>query len=138
MISENDFFELIEYSNKKIIEIPIVVLPARNETDWPKYQKHLKVAAYINQDGKCICGYPLNEVIQLHHALISKNDVKGFERKEIIHSPYNVISIHGKNCHEKCTREMAFVFLSEIYGQDKILNWYNNVNKQFKVKLRGL
>jgi hypothetical protein len=123
--------------NGKVIT-PLVVLPHRNEKDWIKFQFYLKMAAYINQDTRCLCGYPLNEIIELHHALISKKDIQGFERREIIHSSFNVIAIHGKNCHEHCTRDRAFNFLSEIYSSDRIINWYNQVNSQFKVKLRGI
>jgi len=145
MITNSDIANLIEYLDYKLpVDGPIVLTPnISNEIEdiyfnWRYYQYLLKIAAYINQDTLCICGLPLRDDIQLHHALITKRDVQGLVDKEFIHSSFNVIVIHGENCHERATRQMSFEFLSKIYGKLNVKNWYDNQNSKLKMRLRNL
>ena len=100
---------------------PIIVLP--KDSDWGYYQQILKIAAYINQDGKCICNKPLDNTSELHHALITRANVRMHPQDYLIHHPYNVLLLHS-NCHINITRQKSWELLSRIYGFNQTKNWY--------------
>lgn len=89
-------------------------------------QLELKWVALKAQKGVCTCGEKVNlSNGQLHHALISRADVRNHPQRERIHHPYNVIVLHDK-CHENITREVSCRFLARIYSFPVILEWYNS------------
>lgn len=99
-------------------------------------QTELRWLALKAQNGLCICGEKVNlNNGQLHHALISRQDVRNHPDKERIHSPYNVLMLHDL-CHEKITRRLACQTLSRIYSYPVILAWYNSF--VFKSNFRSL
>ena len=143
-VTSSDIANLIEYLDYELpITGPVIIYPdiyligKSLKPDWNYFQYLLKVAAYINQDTLCICGNPLMSDIELHHSLISKKDVQGLSDNTFIHSPFNVVAIHH-SCHEKATRQDCFKFLSGIYGEINVKNWYDEVNNKLKVRLRNL
>lgn len=100
-------------------------------------QLYLKVCAYLNQDAVCVCGEPVFSDGELHHALLSRRDVQGMKNGDLIHNSLNVILIHH-SCHRDITREVSYEFLCTIFEEHLILNWYNEVSKNFKVRPRAL
>lgn len=103
---------------------------------WPQWQLILKIASQHNQSGKCICGQALGNETELHHALLTKADLRGVKNKErIMHNSYNVLELHHA-CHEKITRGKSFTFLVNIYGEKVVKNWYDGV--ELKIKPRNL
>lgn len=93
----------------------------------------LKVVAYLNQEGLCICKEILNEG-DLHHALISKKDAMGFVDNSFINDSRNVLLLHHC-CHINITRERSYEFLSNIFG-NMVDDWYNSI--EFKSTFRKL
>lgn len=89
-------------------------------------QGELRWMAILAQKGKCICGKRITlRNGQLHHALLSRQDVLGHPDANRIHHPYNVLMLHDE-CHATITRRVALEELSRIYGQQAILAWYNS------------
>lgn len=89
-------------------------------------QGHLRWIALQAQKGKCVCGGKVNlQNGQLHHALLSRQDVKNHPEAHRIHHPYNVLLLHDL-CHENITRRIACQALSRIYGYPQVLEWYNS------------
>lgn len=99
-------------------------------------QSELRWIAILAQNGKCSCGKKVSlKNGQLHHALLSRQDVVGHPEKDRIHHPYNVLMLHDQ-CHEGITRRQCCELLSRIYGQEVILEWYNSFT--FKSNFRRL
>ena len=100
----------------------------------PTWQFQLKLISYFNQDGMCICGNKLTNIRELHHAILSRNDIKGCQQeiKDLIHHSYNVLEI-CKNCHLQVTREKCSKFLAQIYGTEQIIQWYNDFPLKTKI-----
>ncbi len=97
-------------------------------TSWDAWISILRQNAKMNQDYKCPCGRELEgEDYQLHHALVSKNDVKGFKdkgrRHAYIQNAFNVIALHPE-CHDGFSRELAAIFLCETFGEHAVKTWY--------------
>lgn len=101
---------------------------------YPTWQFQLKLVSYFNQNGLCICGNQLTNIRELHHALLSRNDVKGadIEIRNLIHHTYNTFEI-CKNCHIGITREQSAVYLASLYGKENIIKWYNDFPLKTKV-----
>ena len=95
---------------------------------WEAWIGILRSNAKTNQEYKCPCGeFIEGDDFQLHHALVSKNDVKGFKDKNrrhaYIQNTFNVIALHPA-CHEGFSREMAAIFLCDTYGEKRVKRWY--------------
>ena len=99
-------------------------------------QSELRWIAILAQKGLCTCRERVTlRNGQLHHALLSRQDVVAHPEKDRIHHPYNVLMLHDQ-CHEKITRRQSCELLSRIYGQSVILEWYNSF--VFKSNMRRL
>lgn len=133
MIDENLLLEIVTHQDWQFpLDYPLV-LDFKDIEDWGLFQSYLKLTQYINQDGKCLCGLPLEQDGELHHALISRKDVMGWQQPWLIHSSFNVVVLHH-NCHKKVTRQEGYKFLCSIFG-DKVKNWYREVSLNVKSKL---
>lgn len=107
------------------LQAPLILVPNPEVEDWGQFQLYLKVLAFINQDGKCICGKPLGQEGELHHALVSRRDAMRTEKPWLIHHSYNVLLLHNK-CHTQTNRKKCLEFLSGIFGLKEISFWYYN------------
>lgn len=103
-------------------------------SDWGKLQRYLKVLAYINQDGKCLCGQLLAGDYDLHHALVTRKDVQGTQFPELIHHSYNVLLLH-RPCHIQATRPKCFELLSTLYGEEEIDFWLTRLPYKTKYSI---
>lgn len=93
-------------------------------------QGELRWMAILAQKGLCICGKKVTlKNGQLHHALLSRQDVLGYPEADRIHHPYNVLMLHDQ-CHENITRRQSCEVLSKIYSYSQILEWYNSFTFQ--------
>jgi hypothetical protein len=82
-------------------------------------------------------GLSPSNTYDLHHALITKNDVKGlpYEEKAKIHDPRNILYIpHEWNAsHQNIpSREEALKMLLRHYSMEEIQEWYDSIT--FKTK----
>lgn len=114
------------------LHYPLVLDPKDTE-NWGLFQVYLKVVQYVNQEGKCVCGQPLEGACDLHHALISRADFDSL----LIHHCYNCLVLH-RSCHLRVVRFDCMALLSEIFGYDAIADWYYDVKSQMKSNLRNL
>lgn len=92
---------------------------------WANWQEKLRQVAQINQKGLCpITAGPL-QLPELHHALISRADVRGMpeDKQVLIHNTYNCLLV-SKTAHEHVTRQEAAIILKRLYGPDVIEGWY--------------
>ena len=107
--------------------------------DWKIWVQALRFTTYFNQSGNCgICGEKLGRQGELHHALISKQDVRHTRdgaKYRIIHHSFNVVLCHNV-CHMKATRRACMPYLKATYGFEEVDNWYNSVPS--KALMRGL
>lgn len=123
-------------SHEKII-MDSLTLP--EDTDWITWLKALRLAAFFNQSGRCVCGNGLKNDTQLHHALLSRGDLVGLNYREkniVLHHTYNCILCHS-SCHEKITRKASLEFLKTVYG-NSVLEWYESIPKKYMRGRRGL
>lgn len=131
--------DFITYNNWGIVMTPVLV-DDFNTIFWGKWQSLLKLTTAINQVYTCpICKKPLGWS-ELHHSLITRADVRGIKKsnKPFIHHTFNVLEL-CKKCHEKINREQSLNALSEMYGYDKVLEWYNTESEKYlKTKIRNL
>lgn len=124
MIDENLLLEIVDNQEWAFpLQTPLVLdcklVPSK------KLQSYLRVTQYINQDGKCVCNGELGNDMELHHALITKEDVKGIKEKDFIHHTYNTILLHH-DCHIKIRRYVSMVYLVKHYGLNEVQTWYQN------------
>lgn len=110
-------------------------LDSKSVKDWGKFQSYLKLCAFINQDGKCLCGEELGSDAELHHALVSRKDAMSLSNPELIHSSYNCLVLHHQ-CHIIANRHNCQSMLVEIYGFSAVQDWYYSL--PFKSKFRRL
>jgi len=97
------------------------------DIDWKIWKESLKLAAFFNQGGLCICGETLEGGGELHHALITKQDARGCREKDrILHHSYNVILVHPE-CHAKLQRKDCMRYLSTLYRETEVLTWYDEL-----------
>ena len=122
-------------SQVKVINGKFVLDPSeRNEVKLSTWMRALRTGAWLNQDGRCICGEPLLKDFELHHALITKGDVRGLDhRRWDIHHTYNVMLVHH-SCHLNITKEEGFEYLSNLYGTS-VAHWYYSFPLKRKVGL---
>lgn len=121
----------VKFIGRKIVCDPSVFL---SDTDWVQWQHILKIASRHNQNWKCICGETLSNS-ELHHALLTKADLRGVKNKErILHHSYNVIELCHE-CHEKINRTESYAFLISIFDEKLIQNWYLNVPMKVKPRI---
>lgn len=119
MIPDHFLIEALEYAGLSFpLTYPVEIMPKIGETNWALFQQYLKVGAYINQDGLCICGEEFYKP-ELHHAIVSKRNAMGFENPNIIHHPHNVIVLNP-DCHQKIDRYRSGELLCSIYGLKKM------------------
>lgn len=100
--------------------------------------KRLRIVVYHKQNGFCpICEESLHGRGELHHALITKGDVRGMsdESREKIHDKYNSVIVHTR-CHPKATRERCYQFLKALYG-DKVDKWLSSLPFRTKYPFLG-
>jgi len=114
-------------NTKWICKIPSNI----SKEDVGSWQIAIKLMAKLNQDFKCSgCknSFRANQKLELHHALISREDVRGlsFEFYALIHHTYNCLLLHHE-CHLQLNRENSWRLLSEIYGQDNLVDWYESL-----------
>ena len=96
--------------------------------DWGRWQKALKVLAYLNQSGLCVCGYIGALGGDLHHALVTRGDVQGWSKRWLIHHSFNVVYVHT-DCHANLKIEPCFNFLAELYGKTHIEAWLTSMQE---------
>lgn len=101
-----------------------------DQVDWGMWQSSLRFVARDNQRYKCpVCDQFLrpNEKTELHHALISREDVRGCPRpiRMLIHHTYNCILLHHE-CHN-INRQEGWNILTALYGEEVIINWYEGL-----------
>lgn len=119
---------LIETVYRLGLSFPIMLPIIATEEE----QLYLKVVAWLNQEGKCLCE---GEPYELHHALISRKDVMGLDNFAIIHDSRNVLLL-CQDCHRRITRKQSYRKLCDIFGSQVIEDWYNSVN--FRSTFRNL
>lgn len=98
--------------------------PDLGDSEW---QSVLKAVALYNQAWICpACDEVLAGQGHLHHALVTRNDVRGCapEVQALIHHQFNVIVMHPGPCHDEMTRMRSAEYLSEIYGRSTVEMWY--------------
>jgi hypothetical protein len=105
--------------------------------DDKRCQHYLRFIAFVNQDGICpLCQNQLdNDNAELHHALISRQDVRGTDFSWMIHDARNVLLVHH-SCHHQLTRELSLEALSKIFNIKDVEGWYNSL--PFKSNFRKL
>lgn len=112
----------------------MIILSANEDMiNWQEWLAKLKKAAYINQEGKCICGEPFRGTGQLHHAIITRGDARGLAegvKERVLHHSFNVILCHTK-CHRDLVRIKCWEYLCDLYGEEEMREWYYNL--PFKV-----
>lgn len=132
MIDETLLLEIVDNQHWSFpLTYPLILDSKLVEPD--KIQSYLRLCQYINQDGKCLCGLELEGRMELHHALISRNDAINLPEPILIHSSYNTILMHV-NCHPRARRSICLAYLSEIFGFQPVQRWYQSV----KVQMIGL
>ena len=99
-----------------------------SDTSLAQWQFTLKFVGGMNQKNCCtVCGMLLRNAspIELHHALISREDVRGLPQyqKLVIHHTYNCLVLHHK-CHYSITRQESWELLSNLYGLENLIGWY--------------
>lgn len=124
--------EVLEHIKWDRLSIPILTPDnppvLEEEIDWGEHQTYLKVLAYINQNGVCLCEKMIlaGQPSDLHHALVTRKDVQGTKQKELIHHSHNVLLLH-RPCHIEVTRKKSKEFLITIYGEEQIENWLKSL-----------
>ncbi len=96
------------------------------DPNWGWWQQNLRWAAYHNQKSRCICGDFLGSMFHLHHAIVTKADVRGLSREirpRVLHHSYNVIAIHNWHHHLQQRKE-SWAFLTDLYGVENVEAWY--------------
>lgn len=130
MFDDNLLLEIMDNQNWFIpLKYPLIL--DSKLVDPMKIQLYLRLVQYINQDGNCVCGQPLDGKVELHHALISRKDVMGLENSNVIHSVYNTLLLHT-HCHKNINRATCLVTLSNIFGLPNIQKYYQEVIAQMK------
>ena len=118
--------EGVIFVNNLIILDPMKV---EGVVDWVKWIEGLRMAAFFNQHGNCLCGEKLRYEGELHHGLVSRSDLMGARddaKNHIINHSYNVIFLH-KKCHDKAVRHRCFKFLCDLFGEDEVRKWYDSI-----------
>lgn len=122
--------------SRNMLSNVIILDPVNKPEDmtWPTWQFNLKYVSYYNQGGLCICGQQLSNIRELHHAILSRRDVMGCkpEVRGLIHHSFNTFEI-CKDCHQSITRALSIRYLSDIYGEQSIINWYNDFPMKTKI-----
>jgi hypothetical protein len=110
---------LLEIINDLGLEFPIPdVLTLKDDS-----QLRLKAVAIYNQNGICsYCQKELGNIGELHHALISRKDVQGHPKADMIHHTTNVLVLHPY-CHLKITRQESYKSLCQIHGKNAVDKW---------------
>lgn len=105
---------------------------------WSMFQFKLKEIARYNQNNQCICGNTLKCCSDLHHALITRGNVKGNkECRHLVHCSLNVIEV-CKKCHLSVTKAECAKFLANIFGPQLITDWYNSINDKMVSDLTNI
>ncbi|MBU2177713.1 MAG: hypothetical protein KJ556_21685 [Gammaproteobacteria bacterium] len=135
--ASEDVISLVGGEGVTIINDQIILDPMKitGMIDWVKWIEGLRLAAFYNQRGKCLCGEELRYSGELHHSLISKADVRGTRdeaKYRIIQHSYNVLFLHQK-CHEKAVRRRCLVYLIELFGES-VNDWYNSIAAQHTLR----
>lgn len=77
-----------------------------------------------------VCNRPFS-IFQLHHAVVSKQDVRGWKPKKrlLIEVEMNLIPLHSK-CHldNPPTRERCWEHQCDFYGEELMQDWYNSLS----------
>ncbi len=132
MFDDNLLLEIMNNQNWVIpLKYPLIL--DSKLVNPEKIQLYLRVIQYINQNGYCICGHPLESKVELHHALISRKDAMGLDNSELIHSVYNTLLLHT-HCHKNINRAISLIMLSNIFGLESIRKYYQEVKSQMKGK----
>ena len=114
----------IQKLKKNIIVLNPVDKP--DNLSWNQWQFELKKVALYNQDGICgICRRHFIWSAELHHALLTKADVRSNPKSWMIHHSFNVVNL-DPSCHKIAQRDKCLKFLCEIYSKELIEEWYNN------------
>lgn len=117
MIEDHLILEMLDWAGLSFpLSVPIFLKPP--VPYFERYYLYLKIAAFINQDGRCICGAPFYKP-ELHHAIISRGNVVKAKYPEVIHHPHNVILLNP-DCHKNISRGEALEFLIKIYGEKEV------------------
>lgn len=91
----------------------------------------------LNEPCSCGCGQPLQEPIELHHAILTRKKCQGVsaEHKDIWDHPIN-LALVNKACHERIPGPRFFWELAyKRYGEKAVRAWYREAAKAFKSKL---
>ena len=84
---------------------------------------------YIRPRLCLVCDEPFS-TFHLHHAVVSKQDVRGWKRKKrfLIEVEMNLVPLHGK-CHLDTppSRECCWEYQCDFYGEELMREWYNSL-----------
>lgn len=96
-----------------------------DQMSWPIWQVILKKTAKANQKDVCAnCKRALGLMGELHHALITRQDVRGVHKYDwLIHHTFNVLVLCYE-CHIQAIRITSFANLCDLYGPYNITKWY--------------
>lgn len=126
MIEDHLILEMLDWAGLSFpLTYPIFLTPP--VPYFERYYLYLRIAAFINQDGQCICGKAFYKP-ELHHAIISRENVVKARHPEVIHHPCNVILLNP-DCHKNINREESWKFLSKIYGEEKVKNSIEQIRR---------
>ncbi len=116
----------VQYINELLILDP-TGLESFSLSDW---LHDLRLAALLNQDNRCICGKSLyGSKIEIHHGLVTKKDAQSTpkdKRPFMLHHSYNVVAVHA-TCHPKLNRYECYRYLTDMYGVEPVLTWYDSL-----------
>lgn len=108
---------------------------------WQTWQSLLRQALKKNQKNYSLFSNDkLSKNYQLHHAIVTKADVRGLKEatKNLIHHTYNCIVLSpedhlqgkGADNRKKCINAM-----SRLYSESALYTWFVEFNDKLKVKL---
>ena len=105
-------------------------IPKAHTQFWGTWQGILRAICAINWIGCPVSGkrYTMSLLgFELHHALLSKQDVRGMPPAVWvgIHHSYNVILLNSL-VHQNTTRPQSVAILIAKYGEREVKEWYFN------------
>jgi len=120
------------YGNYLLLEPGKNPMWFERQNEW---QQFLKRMAVFNQSWKCMCGKPITNNGELHHALITKGDISGHSEMYLIHDSRNVIVLHTW-CHRRWQgdRETCYNYLQGLFGEQVVDNWLINIRNHFNLR----
>lgn len=91
-----------------------------------EWYRELKL--YLLKTRKISVSRNSSSFVEAHHAILTRRDAQGAFWKPLIHSEFNIILLSpAEHRPQPPTKEICWNILCDLYSEDIIQNWYNNI-----------